>query len=402
MRPRSQLLLGLTYLLVCLATGVSLEHSKRVLPEKLLVAYPGHSKCGPLVQEAIDRGVNVIAWSFGKLLLDDSGEPYVVVGPDVDCVLGIANNNTNVVQLLSLGGWDTPHPNTTCDGARYYGAWKDWNESIQRADGTPLFDGFDWDLEGNDDTASPDNGFTVDVLDIMGVMSQLAKRDGYFVALAPAESYLDPRAPVTEPSFNRSLLLTYPSWERQFKEDLGANYTYPFFAYHGRNSWAFLLAAYGGLGPGRTFDFASIQVYESYSHIGYDLQVLGMSVSHAIICAVLPYLENYWVDFSTDDSPRVASLGKQKISIPHEGLVVGFIAYSGNPRQEIPRSYPYAKGVTFMPTDGDSVQSAYKELEMKGTPPRGFMYWCILDEAGSTIPYYMSSGLATVMGLSNQ
>jgi hypothetical protein len=29
-------------------------------------------------------------------------------------------------------------------------------------------------------------------LDLMGGMSQLAKRDGYVVAMAPMESYLDP------------------------------------------------------------------------------------------------------------------------------------------------------------------------------------------------------------------
>jgi hypothetical protein len=32
----------------------------------------------------------------------------------------------------------------------------------------------------------------VEVLDLMGEMSQRAKREGYIVAMAPMESYLDP------------------------------------------------------------------------------------------------------------------------------------------------------------------------------------------------------------------
>ena len=54
------------------------------------------------------------------------------------------------------------------------------------------FDGFDWDIEGNDDMNSKYNVFTTECLDLMGEMSQLAKKDGYIVAMAPAESYLDP------------------------------------------------------------------------------------------------------------------------------------------------------------------------------------------------------------------
>jgi hypothetical protein len=36
------------------------------------------------------------------------------------------------------------------------------------------------------------NHFTVESLDMMGRLSQLAKSDGFIVAMAPAESYLDP------------------------------------------------------------------------------------------------------------------------------------------------------------------------------------------------------------------
>eukprot|EP00958_Prasinococcus_capsulatus_P009230 scaffold907_cov398-Prasinococcus_capsulatus_cf.AAC.5 len=232
----------------------------------------------------------------------------------------------------------------------------------------------------------------------MGVMSTLAKQDGYIVSLAPPESYLDPRAPAAEASFSRSLLLTYPKWEREWKKDLGANYTEPYFGYHGRNCWAYLVAAYGGLGPEGTFDFASVQIYESYSHFAYDVQVSNLTISEGILRAAEHYLEGFVVDFSTDTSPKVAALGKQRISVPAEALVLGFIATSGDPHEDAPaHAYPYKKTFTVMPTEPDSVQRAYGDLAGKGRAPRGFMFWCISEEAGSTIPYYLSEGLAAVV-----
>ena len=61
----------------------------------------------------------------------------------------------------------------------------------------------------------------------MGEMSQMAKRDGYFVTMAPAESYLDP----TTSQFDLSLKHNYPEWES----------LQPNFHYHGRNSYAYML-----------------------------------------------------------------------------------------------------------------------------------------------------------------
>ena len=65
----------------------------------------------------------------------------------------------------------------------------------------------------------------------MGQFSVLAKKDGYIVAMAPAESYLDP----TTSQFDRSLSHPYPEWK-----DLQPN-----FRYHGHNTYAYLLAEYG-------------------------------------------------------------------------------------------------------------------------------------------------------------
>jgi hypothetical protein len=48
------------------------------------------------------------------------------------------------------------------------------------------FDGLDWDVEGNDDVASPRNTFAPRCLRWMGRFSQRAKQAGYVVAMAPA------------------------------------------------------------------------------------------------------------------------------------------------------------------------------------------------------------------------
>jgi hypothetical protein len=98
-------------------------------------------------------------------------------------------------------------------------------------------------------------------------MSLLAKRNGYLASLAPAESYLDPRSS-EGPYFSRSLLHDDEAWEAEFSHERGPEYSRPYFGYHGRNCWAYLLTVYGW----GAFDFVSVQFYESYSHFGYDIQ----------------------------------------------------------------------------------------------------------------------------------
>lgn len=50
--------------------------------------------------------------------------------------------------MISIGGWDAPHPAYTADPARAYAVWKTWNEQSQARNGWPGYDGIDWDLEG--------------------------------------------------------------------------------------------------------------------------------------------------------------------------------------------------------------------------------------------------------------
>ena len=73
---------------------------------------------------------------------------------------------------------------------------------------------------------------------------QAAKKAGYVVSMVAAQSYFDG----STSSFNPSLLNAYADWM-------------PNFTYHGRNCYAYMLAA---ATPG-TFDLVTVQLYESWS-----------------------------------------------------------------------------------------------------------------------------------------
>jgi hypothetical protein len=59
-----------------------------------------------------------------------------------------------------------------------------------------LFDGVDWDLEGNDNRSAPTARFTIETLNVMADFSVCVKKTlGMSVSMAPAESYLDALGP---------------------------------------------------------------------------------------------------------------------------------------------------------------------------------------------------------------
>lgn len=207
-----------------------------------------------------------------------------------DIISRIAAKGLNVVHLISIGGWNSPHPDTTHSVEDIYASWHTWNTQIAARPNVGFhgFDGIDWDVEGNDTPSSPYNQFTVSCLQLMGRFSQIAKQHGYIVAMAPAESYLDP----TTSLFDRSLLHTYSEWDK----------IQPDFAYHGHNTYAYLLAKYGQttvspttLAPTTvasttaapttvdTFDFITVQLYEGYSHACYRIEVLGNSAAVELV-----------------------------------------------------------------------------------------------------------------------
>ena len=57
-----------------------------------------------------------------------------------------------VKHLISIGGWDAAHPDTTHTAEEYFTAWESFSDG--------LYDGLDWDLEGNDNLQSEWNYFS--------------------------------------------------------------------------------------------------------------------------------------------------------------------------------------------------------------------------------------------------
>lgn len=227
---------------------------RAVLPDVILAGYANWGQCDEGLVQAARDGLNVLIWFSINLARDeDTGLPLITgpaTGADFyDCVAGVvaqmhAEGLGPVTHLVSIGGWNSPHPAAEFTGAEFWEAWKHWNENevARPARGWNGFSGFDWDIEGNDDPESPSNVFTMATLRTMGDMSVLAKEEGYIVAMAPAQSYMDYSTPV----FSRSVAFApHEPWQQDF-------------FYHGRNTYAFLLAEYGS----ETFDFISIQLCE--------------------------------------------------------------------------------------------------------------------------------------------
>jgi chitinase len=183
-----------------------------------------------------------VIWFAINLVSTEEGVPGITGGPDYDCVASVASEidsmGLKTTHLISIGGWDAPHPDDSFTGFEYTQAFDEWNSGLPRP-----FDGFDWDLEGNDDPSSINNVFTALTLNQMVDMSISSKELGYIVTMVPAQSYLD----ITTSDFNLSLLNNYPDYHSEFY-------------YHGMNCYAYLIAA----SPYNTFDLITVQLYESW------------------------------------------------------------------------------------------------------------------------------------------
>ena len=289
--------------------------------------------------------------------------------------------NLPTIHLISIGGWNAPHPDTSNPPDVTYENWVKWNNDT--------FDGIDWDIEGNDDTNSPFNMFTQPCLDLMGQISQLAKKDGYLVSMVPAESYLDPTASVFDFYLNHS----YPEWETLV----------PFFPYHGHNVYAYLLVKYGStLVNGQvsdTFDFVTIQLYEGYSHADYNI-TLGRQSPVSYLQNWIPLVYGGWdleipsnyisTDWGTGSS-AVGGISTVRVSVPPSRLVIGLAnGWAGGDSSINPTK--------FLLIYPDQVGDSYRALEATGLAPRGYAFWVISEEGNASVarpnvPVWMAAGL---------
>jgi hypothetical protein len=384
------------------------------VPEKLIVGYASWNQCDDKLVEAVKQGVNVLIWFAVNLAADpETGKPVITSGPDLECVkekiAEIDALGLPTVHLISIGGWNAPHPNTSVPVEDMYAAWKEWNNG--------LFDGFDWDIEGNDDMNSVYNHFTYECLDFMGKFSQMAKQDGYIVSMAPAESYID----VTTSAFDLDLNHTYPEWMT----------LQPNFEYHGRNVYAYLLEYYGEtmvetrktgekedeeglkeedtqvkeeqgedveLVPCKTFDWVMIQLYEGFSHAEYNTTILGQSPVDYLMQYMQRIYNGWHIEFGEDVAKRFDRNTRGEspppaasfLNIPNTELVIGLAnGWAGD-----------GKFLLIYPED---VGSAYNQMAAMGMAPRGFGFWDIKDEGEVSTqnpdkgPVWMAQGLNEFM-----
>lgn len=355
------------------------------LPNKLIVGYANWNQCDESLVQAVRDGVNVLIWFSINLAttVSEDGErvPSIENGPDMKCVAAtisaINEIDRGVIHLISIGGWNSPHPDTRVTSATMFDDWDTWNrETIADEDlGFYGFDGFDWDIEGNDSLDSPYNHFTCECLDFMGKFSELAKIHGYIVAMAPAESYLDP----STRSFDRSLLHCYPECQVS-----------PPFTYHGLNVYAYLLSKYGEINIDErvvdTFDFVTVQLYEGYSHANYHIEFLKESPVEYLVNFVQRISKGWWVDFSDDPELNHES---SIVSVPAQKLVIGL-------------ANGWAGDGKFLFIPPDDVGEAYQAMMERDIAPRGFAFWNILDEGRESIkhsghPVWMVKGLNNFM-----
>lgn len=137
--------------------------------------------------------------------------------------------------------------------------------------------------------------------------------------------------------------------------------------------------------------------------IAFPRQVAGVPLQEAIERAATAYYGGWVVDFSSDDDDRVSRLGTKTIAIPPARLVFGLGALHGRIDEKLPAERPpFPKIFTVVPSgrQDNPVARAFQSMLGDGLAPRGFMYWSIEEESGSSpSPFYMSRGLADVLGL---
>ena len=322
------------------------------LPKKLKIGYASWGECDEKIFEAVQNGLNVIIWfSVDMSASEDNKKPVFKRGPNYEDVAKMIkrfkDNNYSVINLMSIGGWNSPHVNTNFTAEEYFEEWVKFNEKISnKLYDFYGFDGIDWDIEGHDNMESSINHFTYKELDIMGEFSQLLKKEGYIVSMAPPESYLDP----TTSEFSLSLLHNYPEWEKEF----------PNFTYHGRNVYAYLIAKYSL----NTFDFISLQLYEGYTHTLYKYNREKKSFGEILNDLVERLTKGYYVDFDKDKN---SGLVKEFIKIPEDKIVIGLAnGWAGNGK--------------FLFVDENNIIQGYKYLKEQKKDVRGFMFWDIADE----------------------
>jgi len=323
---------------------------------------------------ACQNRVNVLTWSFIELsvsknkaaITTHSQNGGTVSFPNIATLANrLKTANLSTTHLVSIGGWGITHPtvSTTLNGAAYYAAWKTWNNGLNTSYGFS-FDGIDWDYEGENTVSGPNNVININLQDMMGNMSTLAKADGYVVTIVPAQSYLD-----YEQS-NFSILLNHSdSWA-------------PTFLYHGWNAYAYLWQKYNA-----SIDAVLLQVYEGWSRAGYDISVTK-DVGTYFTNLVSNMTTGWTVKFSQVSATQ---LPDTVVSIPPSKLIMALANGFGGAVPEQAPNYPDQKFPIFWAQD---IQPSWDP-----TKYRGFGFWELQFEGTNLSRYNTTSNTSYTYSL---
>jgi hypothetical protein len=362
------------------------------IPGKVLMGYG--SRCES-VRQAVHDGVNIVTWSFLDVravncsqVLDDKGLSHSHCRAAISTSLNLTDVRSlifelrqtgfhDVLHFVSVGGWNGPHLDPKVSAREWY---RIFNEEVG-----DIFDGIDWDLEGNDQMESPYNEFTLEVLNKMGEISRMAKKgklvcravehhrthtkykpwfffplsiiDGFFTSIAPPQSYLD----INNGHFSRFVNLTDNT--RNWHAD---------FSYFGANVYAYILHKYG-----HWIDLISIQFYESYSKAGEAIYRFGLNPSEYLVSYIDELVQNQFTWFVNFTEDAEIDLIEGRVSLPLAKLVFGFAnGWATTSSND--------KAVFFCRRQ---IEIAWKSLEIQNTLPRGFMFWTINEEGRNGILY---------------
>ena len=329
--------------------------SRHQLPDgPLIISYmyscDGTADQAKVLRAAAD-GVNVVVWfavdlgrnattGAAQIGHDDAQTKITNFSCVVETAAQLREAQLQTTHMLSIGGWNAPHPDTAFTGEHWWSTFKSFNAQNEQ-----VFDGIDWDLEGNDAPSSAWNAFTPACMRLVGEMSLAAKRDGFLVSMVPPESYLDPWA---GGAFDLSLTHAH--------ED------HPSFTYHGQNTYAHFLDAYGTTPDGEpTFDLVVVQLYESWSRAAAAVEgAHGQDPATYLALTWVPaYFAGWPVNFSA-----VPALARPDgtVRVRPSALVLGF-------------SYGWADGKgLYVPPQ--VVGTAWAMMP-ESARPRGVMYWNI-------------------------
>jgi hypothetical protein len=224
------LLLPLLLLLCALDAAPSMAAAvTRTLPSGAVIAGYTNQGNASTILRAVDHGVNVLIWSFIELQGNVTDDP-VQEGPDpatvASVVTALHSKAVTVTHLVSVGGWNAPHPDIAQTGAEWWETWKRWDARFaERVGLSPhLWDGFagvDLDVEGADTASSSDNHFPSKLIELCGTFALAAKRDGFISTMVPPQSYLD----CGSPDYDQDGSVEH------------ADEWAPHFPYHGQNTY---------------------------------------------------------------------------------------------------------------------------------------------------------------------